>query len=161
MAKDQSIYDRFNVPTVINAVGTKTRIGGTKMRKEAVIAMREAAKEFARISDLQAHASDVIAEVTGAEAGYVSSGASAGLTLCAAACIAGQNLEAMSVLPSSKTLATEILIPKPHRNSYNHAIRLSGAKLVEIGNNDKTLGPGQAIWKHGKSSQLFPIRPLL
>lgn len=150
MARNKSIYDKFGVPTAINAVGTKTRIGGTKVREEAAIAMREAAKEFVRISDLQAHASDVIADITGAEAGYVSSGASAGLTLCAAACIAGQNLKTMSMLPADKPPAAEILIPKSHRNSYDRAIRLTGAKLIEIGNNDKTLGPGPSdleVWE--------------
>jgi L-seryl-tRNA(Ser) seleniumtransferase len=141
MTERDSVYDGLGVPTVVNAVGMKTRISGTLMREEAADAMREAANEFVRISDMQAKASEVIAEATGAEAGYVSSGAAAGLTLCAAACIAGQNLETMSRLPSGEGVANEILIPKSHRNSYDHAIRLSGAEFTEIGNNDRTLGP--------------------
>lgn len=141
MSERNTIYDELDVPNVINAVGMKTRISGTLMREEAADAMRDAANSFARISDLQARASEVIAEATGAEAGYVSSGASAGLTLCAAACIARQNLNVMAQLPNGEGISNEIIIPKSHRNSYDHAIRLSGAEFVEVGNNDKTLGP--------------------
>ncbi|HMB51407.1 MAG TPA: L-seryl-tRNA selenium transferase, partial [Natronoarchaeum rubrum] len=89
-----SVYDEIGVPEVINATGTKTRIGGSLIRPEAADAMRRAAEGFARISDLQARASDLIQDVTGAEAGYVASGASACMTLAAAACIAGDDLSA-------------------------------------------------------------------
>ena len=86
---ERSIYESLNVPTVINAAGTKTRIGGSLIRKEAREAMLEAADSFVRLSDLQAAAGERIAEITGAEAGYVTNGAAGGLLLSAAACLAG------------------------------------------------------------------------
>jgi L-seryl-tRNA(Ser) seleniumtransferase len=135
------IYDELGVPRAINAAGTKTRIGGTRIRPEAAEAMHRAATSFARISDLQARASQTIREVTGAEAGYVASGASACLTLAAAAAIAGDELDVMSRLPDTDGVADEILVPKVHRNSYDHALRAAGATLVDVGNNDQTLGP--------------------
>jgi L-seryl-tRNA(Ser) seleniumtransferase len=137
-----SVYDEMGVPTVINGVGTKTRVGGTLMREEAANAMREAATAFARISDLQAHASGLIAEVTGAEAGYVTTGAAAGLTLAAAACIAGDDPGVMSALPHAEDVPHEIVMPRAQRNSYDHALRASGAVIVDVGNSDRTLGPG-------------------
>ncbi len=82
---DQTVYDELGVPRVVNAAGTKTRIGGSRIRPEAVEAMGRAATEFVRLSDLQAKASEVIADATGAEAGYVTCGADAGLLLAAAA----------------------------------------------------------------------------
>lgn len=136
------IYDELGVPTVINATGTKTRISGSLIREEAVEAMAEAAESFVRISDLQARASDLISTVTGAEAGYVTSGASAGLLLAAAACIAGDNLDAMYQLPDTVGLADEILVPRTHRTGYDHALRAAGATLVDIGTNDPHLGTG-------------------
>jgi L-seryl-tRNA(Ser) seleniumtransferase len=136
------IYDELDVPTVINATGTKTRISGSLMREEAVEAMAEASESFVRISDLQAQASDRISTVTGAEAGYVTSGASAGLLLAAAACIAGDDLDAMYQLPDTKGLADEILVPRTHRTGYDHALRAAGATLVDIGTNDPHLGTG-------------------
>ncbi|MDR9431388.1 MAG: aminotransferase class V-fold PLP-dependent enzyme [Natronomonas sp.] len=136
-----SVYDELDVPEVINAVGTKTRVGGTRVRPEAVDAMVSAAESFARISDLQARASEIIADATGAEAGYVTTGASAGLTLAAAACLAGHDLSTMARLPDTDGIADEIVVPKVHRNSYDHALRAAGATIVDVGTNDRTLGP--------------------
>lgn len=66
---------------VINARGYSTKVGGSLLSREVTNAMTEAAGFFVRIEDLQRTAGAVIAEITGAEAGYVSSGASAGLTM--------------------------------------------------------------------------------
>ena len=137
-----SVYDELDVPEVINATGTKTRIGGSLIRPEAADAMRRAAEGFARISDLQARADELIREVTGAEAGYVASGASACLTLAAAACIAGGDPAAMDRLPGTDGLADEIVIPRTHRTGYDHAYRVAGAEIVDVGTNDAHLGTG-------------------
>jgi len=137
-----SVYEELDVPEVINATGTKTRIGGSLIRPEAADAMRRAAEGFARISDLQARASDLIQDVTGAEAGYVASGASACMTLAAAACIAGDDLSAMASLPDTEGLADEIVVPRTHRTGYDHAYRVAGAELVDVGANDAYLGTG-------------------
>jgi len=137
-----SIYDELDVPEVINATGTKTRIGGSLIRPEAADAMRRAAEGFARISDLQARASELIRDVTGAEAGYVASGANACMTLAAAACIASDDLSAMASLPDTEGLADEIVVPRTHRTGYDHAYRVAGAELVDVGANDAHLGTG-------------------
>lgn len=148
--KDQCIYKELGVTKVINAAGTKTRVGGTRIRSEAVDAMHRASASFARISDLQARASETIAESMDVEAGYVASGAAACLTLAAAACMTRDSLAAMARLPDTRNLPDEFLIPTAHRNSYDHALRASGASLVNIGNNDRTLGPGASdleLWE--------------
>ncbi|SNZ11905.1 L-seryl-tRNA(Ser) seleniumtransferase [Natronoarchaeum philippinense] len=137
-----SVYDDLDVPEVINATGTKTRIGGSLIRPEAADAMRRAAEGFARISDLQARASELIQDVTGAQAGYVASGASACMTLAAAACIAGDDPAAMASLPDTEGLADEIVVPRTHRTGYDHAYRVAGAELVDVGANDAYLGTG-------------------
>jgi L-seryl-tRNA(Ser) seleniumtransferase len=84
-----NIYERLGVRTIINAAGTMMRLGGTQMLPEVVVAMVEAAGSLVRIDELQAAAGALIARHTGAEAGYVTNGASGGLTLAAAACLAG------------------------------------------------------------------------
>jgi L-seryl-tRNA(Ser) seleniumtransferase len=137
-----TIYERLGVPTVINAAGTKTRISGSLMREEAADAMHEAAEAFVRISDLQARASELIADATGAEAGYVTSGASAALTLAAAACIAGEDLGVMARLPETEGVADEIVMPRSHRTGYDRALRTAGAAIVDVGANDHHLGTG-------------------
>ncbi|MFP9190133.1 aminotransferase class V-fold PLP-dependent enzyme [Natronosalvus vescus] len=150
MSNERSIYDELGVPTVINAASTKTRIGGSLIRPEAVEAMASASESFVRISDLQARASELIAEATGAEAGYVASGAAACLTLGTAACIAGTDLHVMDQLPHAEDAANEVVMPRTHRNGYDHAIRLGGGRIVDVGNNDNHLGTGSVnteLWE--------------
>jgi L-seryl-tRNA(Ser) seleniumtransferase len=139
---DGSVYDSLGVPTVINAAGTKTRIGGSRIRDEAREAMTAAADSFVRISDLQAAASARIADVTGAEAGYVTNGAAGGLLLSAAACIAGTDPAIMARLPDTEGIADEIIMPRTHRTAYDHALRTAGASIVDVGTNDPYLGTG-------------------
>lgn len=137
-----SVYDELGVPTVINAAGTKTRISGSLVREEAAEAMVEASRSFVRISDLQARASELISDVTGAEAGYVTSGASAALMLDAAACIAGDDFDAMYQLPNTEGLSDEIVVPRTHRTGYDHALRAGGGTIVDVGTNDSHLATG-------------------
>ncbi|WP_380677823.1 aminotransferase class V-fold PLP-dependent enzyme [Salinigranum sp. GCM10025319] len=136
-----SVYDELGVPVVINAAGTKTRIGGSRIRPAALEAMTRAAESFVRLSDLQARASDRIAEATGAEAGYVTAGAASALALGAAACIAGDDLGTMARLPALDEPA-EIVVPRTHRTGYDHALRVAGADIVDVGTNDRHLGTG-------------------
>lgn len=150
MAENPSIYEELGVPTVINAASTKTRIGGSLIRPEAVEAMSSASESFVRISDLQARASELISEVTGAEAGYVASGAAACLTLGTAACMAGTDLQQMDQLPHPTDGPNEVIMPRTHRNGYDHALRAAGARIVDIGNNDNHLGTGSVnteLWE--------------
>jgi L-seryl-tRNA(Ser) seleniumtransferase len=126
-------YDGLGVRTVINAAGPLTRLGGNRVSGEALAAMAEAAASNVRIEELQERAGQVIAEATGAEAGYVVAGAAAGLTLAAAACVAGQDPAKMDRLPDTAGLKNEIVVQRGHRNAYDHALRAAGVELVEAG----------------------------
>ncbi|MEX2540922.1 MAG: aminotransferase class V-fold PLP-dependent enzyme [Trueperaceae bacterium] len=137
-----TIYDRFGIKTLINAAGPKTRLGGIRMAPEVLRAMEEAADSSVDMAYLQAAAGRVIAAHTGAEAGYVTSGAAAGLTLGAAACITGLDAAIIDRLPFTDGVPNEIVIPRSHRNSYDHAWRAAGARLVEVGLDDRTAGSG-------------------
>jgi len=136
------IYDRFGVRTRINAAGLLTRLGGSLMPAEVLDAMAEAAGSFVDIAELQAAASAAIARHTGAEAGLVTSGAAAGLTLGTAACLAGLNAGRMDRLPETDDLPSEIIMCRTHRTGYDHAIRAAGARIREVGFNDRATGAG-------------------
>ncbi|MWV41976.1 DegT/DnrJ/EryC1/StrS family aminotransferase [Natrialba sp. INN-245] len=140
--EDETIYDELGVPPVINAAGTKTRIGGSRIRPEAVAAMQRASRSFVRLSDLQAEASSRIADATGADAGYVTSGASAGLALACAAALAGRDIERMAQLPDTTGIPDEVVMARTHRTGYDHAFRAVGATIVDVGTNDRHLGTG-------------------
>ena len=85
------------------------------------------------MAELQEAASRIITEATGAEAGMVTSGASAALTLATAACLAGFDVNRMSRLPDTTGMKNEIIVHRSHRNDYDHALRAAGAHLVEVG----------------------------
>jgi D-glucosaminate-6-phosphate ammonia-lyase len=118
---------------LISAAGFVSSLGGGPLPIEVADAMAEAAAGTWRPDDLQAWASTVIAEVTGAEAGWVTSGAVAGMTLAVAACIAGTARDAMDRLPQTEGLAADVLVQRGHRNAYDRAFRSAGARIVEVG----------------------------
>jgi L-seryl-tRNA(Ser) seleniumtransferase len=103
------------------------------MAPEVLAAMEEAAACFVPIDELQERAGAVIAEITGAEAGYVVTGAAAGLALGTAACVAGMDVGKMDRLPDTTGMKNEIVVQRGHRNSYDHAIRSAGIRMVEVG----------------------------
>lgn len=133
MGNDNTIYEERGVPTVINGVGTRSQVSGSLVRPEAVEAMKEASKQHAYVADLQAHASEQIADATGADAGLVTAGAASGLALAAAACIAGDDYGIMQQLPRTEGIADEIVLPRAHRCKYDISLRATGATLVGVG----------------------------
>ncbi len=70
-----SIYEQLGVRTIINAKGPSTRVSGGRLAPEVTGAMAEAATYCVDMAELQAGASKIISEITGAEAGIVTSGA--------------------------------------------------------------------------------------
>ncbi len=127
---------------IINAAGTVTRYGASQVEPEVAAAMAEAAGWSVDIAELQGVASQVIADATGAEAGIVTSGAAAALLVGAAACIAGLDPARMGRLPDTTGMRDEFIIARSHRNSYDHAVRAAGARLVEVGLPDRLTGCG-------------------
>src|SRR5690349_6977981 len=114
------IYERLGVRPVINARSFSTKVGGCALPAEVLDAMREASAFCVRIDQLQEAASRILAEATGAEAGMVTSGASAALTLAAAACLAGLEVTRMNRLPDTAGMKNEIVVQRSHRNDYDH-----------------------------------------
>jgi L-seryl-tRNA(Ser) seleniumtransferase len=48
----------------------------------------------------------------------------------------------MAALPDTRAMPNRILMARTHRNSYDHAVRLAGATIVDIGHNDRGTGAG-------------------
>jgi L-seryl-tRNA(Ser) seleniumtransferase len=118
---------------LINGRSFSTKAGGCPLPQEVLEAMREAGEYCVRMDELQAAASEVIARATGAEAGIVTSGAAAGLTLGAAACLARLDVNRMNQLPDTTGMPNEFVTHRAHRNDYDHAVRAAGARFVEVG----------------------------
>src|SRR6185437_6211463 len=94
-------YEQLGVSKRVNGAGLLTRLGGSLMAPEVLDAMREAAGSFVDMAELQSRASEVIARRTGAEAGIVTSGAAAAITLGTAACLTRTNVPRMEQLPDT------------------------------------------------------------
>jgi D-glucosaminate-6-phosphate ammonia-lyase len=135
-------YARFGVPTVINACGTVTRLGAGMMHPEVLAAMAEAAGSSVDMLQLQAGASRVIAQSTGAAAGIVTCGASAALLVGAAACLTGLDPARMNALPEVPEGRCEFIVVRSQRNMYDRALRVAGVRLIEVGIADRYSGAG-------------------
>jgi L-seryl-tRNA(Ser) seleniumtransferase len=131
-----NVYEALGLQPIINASGPVTRLGGAPMPPAVLEAYTEAAGWCVPLDQLQAAASRFIAAATGSEAGLVTSGAAAALTLGAAAILTGYNAARMEQLPSCAGFPHEFVIARDQRNGYDHAVRATGARLVEVGFNE-------------------------
>ncbi|WP_353644718.1 aminotransferase class V-fold PLP-dependent enzyme [Mesorhizobium sp. WSM2239] len=122
---------------VINVSGTMTSLGASIVVPEAVEAVSAILTKFVDMGDLHRRASQVIAELTGAEAGFVTASCSAAISLAVAASMTGPDLAAIERLPDTTGLKNEVVIQSGHMISYGapveQGIRLTGAKVVPVG----------------------------
>lgn len=131
------LFAAFNLRRVINASGTMTTLGASRVSPEVIEAMGAILPYFVEIAELQRAASQAIAKATGAEAGCVSACAAAGITVSVAASMTGLDLAAIERLPDSSGFKNEVILQKGHEVNYganvSQNIRMAGAKVVEIG----------------------------
>jgi L-seryl-tRNA(Ser) seleniumtransferase len=109
------------------------------IRPEVLDAMREAARAYVVLDELQDKASEVITRATGAEAGIVVGGAEAGLLIGTAAVLAGTDPAKIAQLPITDGMKNEAIMHRAHRNGYDHGVRAAGARIVDIGYGNSTL----------------------
>ena len=130
----QTIYERLGVRRLINARGAITGMGGSIMPPEVVEAMAQAGSHYVYLTDLQEKAGARIAELTGAEAAFVSSGAASGMLLAGAACLTGTDEAAVAALPDVGGRPNEFIISMVDRHHYIHqGFRVCGGTLVRAG----------------------------
>lgn len=128
---------RLGADPVINLTGTLTTLGGISARPEAIEAAGEMMGRGVDIVELQACASRVIAEITGAEAGFIAACSSAGICMAVAGAMTGDRMAAIERLPDTAGLKGEVVIQTGHLVNYGHPveqdIRLTGARVVPFG----------------------------
>lgn len=137
-----SVYAQLGVAPIINASGSVTRLGGAPMPAAVLDAFRDATRETVPLEQLQAAASRKIAALTETEAGLVTAGSAAALTLGAAAILARSDLAKMEQLPHCERFPHEFVVAREQRSGYDHAVRLAGATLVEVGFNEIVANAG-------------------
>lgn len=132
-ADGAEIYRSLGVSPAITASGSTTAFGGSKLRPEVTDAMNKASRTMVNLDDLNAAAGKVIAEITGAEAGLVTSGSAGGLVLQAAAVMAGGDPAKMARLPNPEGMKHEIIMHTAHRFPYDQCYTATGATIVNVG----------------------------
>ena len=128
----RDVLGELGVRTFINAAGTYTRLTASKMPREVLSAMQRASTQYADLGELHEKAGARIARLLECEAALVTAGCASALTLGTAACVAGTDPERIRRLPDTSGMRDEVVLQKAHRNSYDHAIRNCGVRLVEV-----------------------------
>jgi L-seryl-tRNA(Ser) seleniumtransferase len=129
----RDIYDELGIPRLINAVGSYTVFGGSRMPPEVLAAMQSAAHSFTPIREFQARVHERLAVLTRNEAAYITSGCAAGLYLAAAAAVSMHHGRPFRHLSQEEIARSEIVVYRAHRNPYDWGIRQLGVRLVEVG----------------------------
>ena len=128
-------YEELGVTTVINCEGTMTVLGGSVLRPELEAVMAMAGRHFVSIPDLEVAAGKRIAEMLKLPDGYtalVTSGAAAAIQSGLAGILTADNEALIRQLPDLSGMKSEVIIQKSHRNPFDHQLRSTGIKLVEI-----------------------------
>lgn len=130
---ENSVYKKLNITPMINAAGTYTMVGGSRMSEQTLADMAEAARSHVDIKELQTKVNERLAELTRNESASVCNGAASGLYLAAATCVAQKSGRPFNNLSLPEISEYEILMFAAHRNPYDWSIRQLGVKLIEIG----------------------------
>jgi seryl-tRNA(Sec) selenium transferase len=130
------IYAELGLTPLVNINGTVTVIGGSLMKPEVMELMRRGNEHFVLIDELEMAAGRFIAKLCKSPAGYtglVTGGAAAAMVVGYAGMMT-QDLEPrMHLIPDvSDFPRNEVIIQKSHRYAFDHQIRQTGAKLVEV-----------------------------
>jgi L-seryl-tRNA(Ser) seleniumtransferase len=130
------IYAELGVTPLVNINGTVTVIGGSVMKPEVMELIRRGNEHFVLIDELEIAAGKFIAKLCKSPAGYtglVTGGAAAAMVVGYAGMMTEDLEPRMRDIPDvSKFPKNEVIIQKSHRYPFDHQIRQTGAKLVEV-----------------------------
>lgn len=130
-----NVYEELGVTTVINGQGTMTVLGGSLPRPEVEEVMALGGQHFVSIVELEVAAGKRITEMLKLPAGYdalVTAGAAAAMQSGLAGILTGANPKLIQQIPDLTGMKSEVLIQKTHRNPFDHQLRTTGVKLIEV-----------------------------
>jgi L-seryl-tRNA(Ser) seleniumtransferase len=130
------IYAELGITPLVNINGTLTVIGGSVMKPEVVELIRRGNEHCVSIDELEIAAGKFITRVCKSPAGYtglVTGGAAAAILVSYAGMMTEDLEPRMRDIPDvSGFPRNEVIIQKSHRYPFDHQIRQTGAKLVEV-----------------------------
>src|SRR3984885_14132311 len=131
-----NIYAELGVTPLININGTLTVIGGSVMQPEVMELIRRGNEHFVLIDELEIAAGKFIANLCKSPSGYtglVTGGEAAAMVVGYAGMMTEDLDPRMPDIPDvSNFPRNEVIIQKSHRYPFDHQIRQTGAKLIEV-----------------------------
>jgi L-seryl-tRNA(Ser) seleniumtransferase len=130
-----NVYEELGVTTVINGQGTMTVLGGSLPRPEVEEVMALGGQHFVNIVELEVAAGKRITEMLKLPEGYdalVTAGAAAAMQSGLAGILTSDNPKLIRQIPDLTGMRSEVLIQKTHRNPFDHQLRTTGVKLIEV-----------------------------
>jgi L-seryl-tRNA(Ser) seleniumtransferase len=130
------VYAELGVTPLVNINGTVTVIGGSVMKPEVMELIRKGNEHFVLLDELEIAAGKFIAKLCKSPAGYtglVTGGAAAAMVVAYAGMMTEDLEPRMRDIPDVRNFPrNEVIIQKSHRYPFDHQIRQTGAKLVEV-----------------------------
>ena len=127
-----SIYEQLGIRPVLNFVGTHTTIGASKMWDDLHETAAQASREYVVLEELKDKIGERLSALIGSEDALVTTGAAGAICLGTCAVLAGTDTRKIRQLPDLTGMKSEVVIQKVHRNGYDHAVRNTGVRIVEV-----------------------------
>jgi seryl-tRNA(Sec) selenium transferase len=136
LGSTDDIYAELGVKPLININGTVTVIGGSVMKPQVMELIRRGNEHFVLIDELEVAAGKFIANLCKSPAGYtglVTGGAAAAMVVGYSGMMTEDLEPRIKACPDLTDFPrTEVIIQKAHRYAFDHQIRQTGAKLIEV-----------------------------
>jgi uncharacterized pyridoxal phosphate-dependent enzyme len=124
-----NIYEKLGIPTIINASGSMTELGGSIMTPRVAQALAAASQHYVHLPSLKKNLENRIADMLQVPGACISSCATAGIILSAAACMTRGKPGRIKSLPRTDEFPHVFLTPEVHRNRFDHAIQIAGGQV--------------------------------
>jgi D-glucosaminate-6-phosphate ammonia-lyase len=128
-----TILSRLGVGPVINARNWTSEIGGAPVDARVLAAAAEVGKLAVDMRVLLEKSGTYLSSLCRCDAAYITTGASAAMSLAVAACIAGDDSNIWNQMPHTSEHPNEVLVHVAHTQSYTCQWAASGARLVFYG----------------------------
>jgi len=125
-------YEQLGIRPVVNFQGTMTTLGASKMWEDLHEAAAQASREYVVLEELKEKIGKRLSALIGCEDAMVTPGAAAAISLGTCASLTGSDTQKARQLPDLTGMKKEVVIQKVHRNGYDHAVRNTGVRIVDV-----------------------------
>ena len=127
------IYEELGLPRLINAVGTYTAVGGSRMSRETLRDLCDAAGSFVEMEKLHEALNRKVAELTRNEAALICNSCSCAMYLATAACVEKHYGRGFNTLSREEIARCEVVALWGQHIPYDHAMEQLGVTIRFVG----------------------------